>query len=166
MNSKTTRPIVFSIIFTLICGCTSFKTLNQKRFTVDLSSLDWVQFSRTINGKGDVAPVTVRLQLAGSGYLEYKSGRSTKVTTDFWQDTSASNWHDIHTDYIVLSKEETLKYYQRLVDAGVYDRIKQTKNETEGANLAILARIEFEKKLILTGDPVFIKIFDELLAKF
>ncbi len=166
MNLKTTILTTSCITLSLLCGCVSFETLNQKRFTVDLSPLDWVQFSRTIHGKENVAPVTIRLQLAGSGHLEYRSGRSTRVKTDFWQKTDSANWQDIQIDYIVLSRQETERIYQRLVDAGVYDKVKLSKEETAAASLAILARIGFEKKLTLTSDPVLIKIFDELLAKF
>ena len=164
MNLKITAYATLAL--SLFCGCVSFETLNQKRFTVDSSPLDWVQFSRTIHGKGNVAPTTIRLQLDGSGYLEYRSGRSPRVKTDFWQKTDANNWQDIQTDHIVLSREETVKFYQRLVDAGIYDRVKLTKEEKAAASLAILARIGFEKKLTLTNDPVFIKIFDDLLANF
>ncbi len=166
MNSKTTILTFLCIALTFFCGCASFESLSQKRFTVESSSLDWVQFSRTIQGDDKVEPKTIRLQLDGSGYLEYKSGKSSRVKNDFWQESEADNWQDLQTDHIVLSQEETVKYYQRLVDAGIYDRVKQTKEEKAVASLAILARIDFEKKLTLTSDPVLIKIFDELLAKF
>jgi hypothetical protein len=166
MNFKTLLITTSCLALTLLCGCATLDKLNQKRFTVEHSSLDWVQFSRTVNGKDDKNPVTVRLQLDGSGYLELRTGRSTRVKDDFWQQSATDNWQDIRTDRVVLSQDETVKIYQRLVDAGVYDRTKQRKEERAKATLAILARIDFEKKLVVTNDPVFIKIFDDLLAKF
>jgi len=163
------KTLIFTTLFiTLVtlCGCATLDKLSTKRFTVEHSSLDWVQFSRTIKGNDEKNPVTVRLQLDGSGYLEFRSGRSSRVKDDFWQQSPTDNWQDIRTDRVVLSQDETVKIYQRLVDAGVYDRIKQTKEEKAEATLAILARIDFEKKLVVTNDPVFIKIFEDLLAKF
>jgi len=163
MNLKTSLTILTGL--TLLCGCATLDKLNQKRFTVESSSLDWVQFSRTVKvKKGN--PVTIRLQLDGSGYLEYREGRSGRVRDDFWQQSDDADWRDIKTDRVVLSRKDTVKIYQRLVDAGIYDRKKQTEEEKAAATLAILARIDFEKKLVLTSDPVFIKIFDDLLANF
>jgi len=166
MNFKTTALTIFCITLTIFCGCASLETLSQKRFTVESSSLDWVQFSRTIQGNDKEVPRTIRLQLDGSGYLEYRSGKSSRVKNDFWQESNSDHWQDMHTDHLVLSKSDTLKYYQRLVDAGIYDRVRLSKEEKAIASLAILARIDFEKKLTLTSDPVLIKIFDDLLAKF
>ena len=165
MNFKTSLAILSFLTLTLMCGCTTFDSMNQKRFTVESSSLDWVQFSRTVKIKGE-DPVTVRMQLDGSGYLEYREGRSVRVKNDFWQQSTDTNLTDIKTDRVVLSQDETVKIYQRLVDAGIYDRIKQTKDQKAEATLAILARIDFEKKLVVTNDPVFIKIFEDLLEKF
>jgi hypothetical protein len=165
MNTKISSTILSCLALILMCGCTTLDNMNKKRFTVESSSLDWVQFSRTVKVK-DEDPVTVRLQLDGSGYLEYREGRSGRVKDDFWQQSNDDNWRDIKTDRIVLSRDDTVKIYQRLVDAGIYDRIKQTKEQKAKATLAILARIDFEKKLVLTSDPVFIKIFDELLSNF
>lgn len=166
MNLKTNTLTISCITLSLFCGCVSFETLSQKRFTVESSALDYVQFSRTIDNKSKETSRTIWIQLNGSGYLECRIGKSSRVKTDFWQNTESDNWQDLQTDHIVLSREETLKYYQRLVDAGVYDKVKQTKEEKASTSLAIFAKISFEKKLTLTSDPVFIKIFDELLNKF
>lgn len=163
---SNTYVILCCFGLSLLSGCASFEAINQKRFTVESSSLDWVLFSRTIKNNDKSTPKIIKLELYGSGYLKYSSGKSSRVKTGFWQNTESENWQDIQTDQIVISRDETLKFYQRLVDAGVFDKVKTSKEEQARASLAILARIGFEKKLVLTNDPVFIKIFDDLLAKF
>jgi hypothetical protein len=163
---KLTLMLTAGLILSGLCGCKTMEKLGRKRFTVESSSLDWVQFSRTLAPNGAEPPVTIHLQLDGSGYLQYRIGKSVRVRDDFWQHNTGGNWQDMQTDQIVLSRDETVAFYQRLVDAGIYDYRKKDKERDKHATLAILARIDFQKKLILTNEPVFLKIFEDLLDKF
>ena len=165
LKPKISAFIILGLVFSF-CGCATLEKLSRKRFKVESSSLDWVQFSRTLKSEDGKPPVTVHLQLDGSGYLECRIGTSVRVKDDFWQHNGGGNWQDMQTDQVVLSRDETVAFYQRLVDAGIYDYRKKDKEQDAHATLAILARIDFQKKLILTNDPVFLKIFNELLAKF
>ncbi len=148
---------------TVTAGCSS---LTQVRFTVQSSSLDYVQFRSTRPSSSGGAPSVVKLELAGSGYLEYISGRSERVRDAFWQESAAPNWQDIRTDHVVLTQDETVVIYQRLVDAGVFDNVRRQQTDAASAHLAVLASIRFRKKLVLTSDPVYLDIFSELLARF
>lgn len=150
----------------ILCGCATLDKYNRKRFKVEYSPLDYVQFSRTITDS-DGKPLSVHLQLDGSGYLECRVGRSSRVGNDFWEDPTGKggSWHDMRSDRIVISREEMLSVYQKLVDAGVFDKVKRDKNK-KTHKLAVLAKMGFEKNLLMTDDPVFLRIFDELLARF
>jgi len=147
----------------LLAGCAS---LTQDRFTVEPSSLDYVQFRSTRPSPGGGAPSVIKLELAGSGYLEYLSGTSERVRDGFWQESGEPNWQDLRKDHLVLTQEETVAIYQRLVDAGVFDNVRKRDADAADARLAILASIRFRKKLVLTDDPVYLAIFDELLSRF
>lgn len=144
-----------------LAGCAS---LTQVRFTVDPSALDYVQMRRVLPSKGNEKPIVIRMELAGSGYLDYRSGRSVRVRNNFWQESDAPDWLDLKTDHIVLTHEETRIIYQRLVDAGIFD-LKQ-KEKPNGDDLAIMGCIGFEKRILFTKDPIYNALFDELLAKF
>lgn len=147
----------------LASGCAS---MSQRRFTVDSSALDYVQFRQAIVTRDSKAPFVKSLELSGSGYLEYSRGRSERVRNDFWQESSSPNLDDLRTDFIVLTQEETVAIYQRLVDAGIFDGYQREKASTNATKLLVLARIHFEKKAISTTKPIYLEIFNELIAKF
>ncbi len=157
---KTTALLLTA---TLLAGCS---TLTEVRFTVEPSSLDYAQFRTSRPSRNGGPPTVVRLELAGSGYLEYRSGRSERVRNGFWQESESPDWEDLHTDHVVLTQEETVAIYQRLVDAGIFDRVRQKEPTGRPSSLAVMASIRFKKELILTSDPVYVEIFEELLSKF
>ena len=164
-------PRVWSVARFLLIGMTGAAaggcaSLSRVRFTVEESSLDYVHFRQTEIVDGDKAPIVKALELNGSGYLEYRTGRSERVRDGFWQESTSPHLEDLHTDRLVLSQEETVAFYQRLVDAGIFDGIQKEK-ATEGApKILVYARIAFEKRVIITTNPVYAEIFDELLSRF
>ena len=166
---KINRIMTVLVALMMFSGCASISNtwtkLHQKRFKVDLSPLDYVQFSRRIGVQGG-QPLEVHLELDGSGALECRIGRSIRVQNDFWQTPEGGDWRDLRCDRVVLTKEQTRDVYQRLVDAGVFDDIKPKKDIAKKDALVILAKMGFEKKAIVTDDPVFNKIFKELLHNF
>ena len=167
MNRRNIRSILgivqISGALALASGCAA---LSQLRFTVDASALDYVQFRQAIVTSDSEAPYVKSLELSGSGYLEYTRGRSERVRNDFWQESSSPDLDDLRTDFIVLTQEETVAIYQRLVDAGFFDGYQREKASTNTTKLLILARIHFEKKVISTTKPIYLEIFNELIAKF
>jgi len=167
MNRPTIIRILgivqISCALALVSGCAS---LSQRRFTVDSSALDYVNFRQAIVTSESEAPFVKSLELSGSGYLEYTRGRSERVRDDFWQESASPNVDDLRADFIVLTQEETVAIYQRLVDAGIFDGYKRSKASTNTTKLLISARIHFEKKVISTTKPIYLEIFNELIAKF
>ena len=150
-------------VLTIQAGCTS---LTQVRFTVEPSSLDYAQFRASRPTPNGGNPVVVRLELAGSGYLEYRSGRSARVRDGFWQESESPDWQDLRTDHVILRQEETVAIYQRLVDAGIFDNRRGDKPGNAPSTLAVLASIRFRKQLILTSDPIYVQLFEELIGMF
>jgi hypothetical protein len=147
----------------LLCvGCAS---LQQDRFVVKPSALDYLQIVRTHSVQGNDRPVTMRLDLDGSGYLQMTAGRSERVRTGFWQEASSAEWQDLRRDYVVLSPEKTRAYFQAFVDAGAYDKPPENKNKQE-PELAILIAIGSKKNLRLTSDPAFLQLYHQLLREF
>lgn len=164
MSTTKTPAATLAIACALIAlaGCAS---LSQVRFAVKPSALDYVQLRRIQGTNTDTPPRVIRLELTGSGYLDYKSGRSVRVRDNFWQESNSENWRDLKSDHIVLSAEETLAFYQRFVDAGLFDQRTTEQQDSDAAALTIMGCIGFEKKIIFTKAPVYNEIFDELLEK-
>jgi hypothetical protein len=163
MNVRLMHTAILTAALTTLTGCTS---LTQVRFTVEPSSLDYAQFRASRPSTKGEAPTVIKLELAGSGYLEYRSGRSERVRDGFWQESESPDWQDLRKDHLVLTQDETVAIYQRLVDAGIFDTLKREKPSNSPSALAVLLNIRFRKKVILTNDPVYIQIFEELLARF
>ena len=163
--SRTARlaPVLLAAAALAVAGCTA---LNQVRFTVKPSSLDYAQFRRTrvspVNGHVE----TLRLDLSGSGFLELTSGRSERVSSGFWRESDSPTWQDLRKDHVMLTETEATAILQRLVDAGMFDRKRDPRKDPPPHDLAILAAIRFEKRLVLTADPAFHRIFDALLERF
>jgi len=146
----------------LMPGC---QTLQQDRFDVQPSSLDYVQLVRTHLPPGDAQPETLRLELSGTGYLQFDAGRSERVRTGFWKDFDSPDWDDWRRDYVVLPSGKTEQYFQAFVDAGAFDQAEQPTT-TEEPELAILIVVGNRKSLVLTDAPAYRKIFTDLLAEF
>jgi hypothetical protein len=143
----------------LAAGCAS---LNEVRFTVDPSGLDYAQFrisrASAIDGKAE----TIRIDLSGSGFLEMTTGQSERVTESFWQPSDNPNWQDLHRTHEMLSADETTAIFQQLVDLGMFDRKQPEEATPPPHDLAILAQIGFKKRLILTSRKDYRELFDKL----
>jgi len=161
--------MLFAVAVLLLGGCASmsrkWEEMHRVRFKVDLSALDYVQFNRRLVKKGQ-KPVDVNIELDGSGLLQCRVGRSVRVQNDFWQSPEGGSWQDLRSDRVALSREETSSIYQRLVDAGVFDKVRDKKAQGGRKSLVILAKMGFNKQILATDDAAFIKIFDELFARF
>lgn len=164
MEMNAIRILLLCTLAMVLHGLAGCASLTQVRFTVDPSALDYVQLRRVLRPIGNEKSIVIRLELAGSGYLDYRSGRSVRVRDNFWQESNAPDWQDLQTDHLVLTQEETRIVYQRFVDAGLFDH--NQKPPPDGYNLAIMGCIGFEKRVLFTNDPVYSALFEELLAKF
>lgn len=132
---------------------------------VNPSALDYLQIVRSFVPEGSDTPITIRLDLAGSGHLQRTAGRSERVRNRFWQEAQNADWEDWRQDYVVLSPADTLAFFQAFVNAGFFDRPLHKKHD-ENPDLAILIAIRKRKNLLLTSDPVYHQVFADLLRRF
>lgn len=153
---------VFLLLLVAAAGCTA---LNEVRFTVDPSSLDYAQFRIVCSSPVDGKPETIRVDLSGSGFLEMTTGRSERVTDSFWRQSEDPAWQDLHRAHVMLSAAETAAIFQKLVDLGIYDRKQPEEATPPPHDLAVLVAIGFRKKLVLTSRTDYRRLFDELEAR-
>jgi hypothetical protein len=160
---RVSRLLLVACLLATANGCAY---LSRVRFTVEESSLDYVQFRQVKDAEGGPSPIVNCLELSGSGYLEYRTGRSERVRDGFWQESTSPHLEDLHSDHLVLSQEETVAICQRLVDAGFFDGKQKQESDENAPKIIILARIGFEKRVIVTASAVYVDIFEELMLKF
>ncbi len=139
--------------------------MREDRFVVRSSALDYMQIIRSHIPHGADRPETLRLDLTGSGYLQLTAGRSERVRSGFWQESSSPDWSDWRRDYVVLSPARTLAYFQAFVNAGIFDRRPRSEPD-ENADLVILIAVGNRKNVLFTDAPVYHQIFSEMLSEF
>jgi len=153
---------LFLFLLAAVAGCAS---INEVRFTVDPSSLDYAQFRIVRPSPVDGKSETIRIDLSGSGFLEMTTGRSERVTESFWQQSEDPVWQDLHRTHVMLSAAETAVLYQKLVDLGIFDRKQPKEAKQPPHDLAVLVAIGFRKQLVLTSRPEYRRLFDDLEAR-
>jgi len=159
---KTPGYLFTLLVATTIAGCAVF---NEVRFSANPSPLDYVQFRISRPSVTDGKQETIRLDLSGSGFLEITTGGSERVLDGFWKESSDPAWQDIRRDHVFLSEQDTIAVFQSLVDLGMFDRRQDPEKNPPPHHLAILASINTNKRLILTGQPEYNRIFDMLLER-
>lgn len=160
--------VLIGAVGLLTAGCSS--TFNPPtRWAVDLSALDYVQFLLTPPppSPGE-KPTVIKLELTGTGYMTGSAGRSDRVASGFWTERNDQSWDHMESDQVVISRERTGAYFQRLVDLGFFDRKFPGLDPDDDASqaLAVLGSINKRKQVRLTADPGVRAIFDELLGEF
>lgn len=93
--------------------------LQGDRFTVDPSSLDWLEIAYTPRRNDPDFPQTCRLSLLGSGEMTFRTGRSPLVWDDFSTKREDPNWNDIWEDRIHIGEDAMGELLQSFVDLGV-----------------------------------------------
>jgi hypothetical protein len=159
MIKKTTATC---LLLLAAAGCAS---LNEVRFTVEPSALDYAQFRIIRPSPVDGKSETIRIDLSGSGFLEMLTGTSERVTDSFWRQSEDPAWQDLHRTHAILSPDETAIIFQKLVDLGIFDH-KQPKEATPPPHdLAVLVAVKFRKRLLLTSRSDYRQLFDDLEAR-
>ncbi len=158
MNA-TCLAIIIAIAAT---GCAS---LHEDRFTARPSPLDYVQFRMSRISPVSGIPETIRLDLSGSGFLEITTGASERVRESFWKESDNPAWQDLHRDHTFLHADETAAAFQALVNAGIFDHRHDPRQNPPPHDLAVLAAIGSRKRLVLTGQAAYHRIFEILLER-
>lgn len=159
------KRFIFSGILLATLAAAGCAALNEVRFTVNSSSLDYAQFRVSRPSPVDGHAETIRIDLSGSGFLEVTTGRSERVGNSVWQESENPDWQDLHRDHVMLTETETVAVFQRLVNAGIFDYKQPAEKTPPPPDLAVLLAIGFQKRLILTRRPEYRQVFDMLLEK-
>ena len=154
-----------AITLSLLAGCQTFDSMNEVRFEVDPSPLDYLQLRRVLPATADRPAQVVRFDLSGLGYLEYQAGRSERTSDPFWQQSDKADWQDLRRDVVTLTPEETQLVFQHVVDTGIFDRFPQKTDPERHYKVAVMARVAFEKSFRFSDDATFIQLFDALLRR-
>jgi hypothetical protein len=149
-------------------GCSTWRGAMNGHFQVDLSPMDSMQLLYFPGAAATGTAVPVRLGLTGSGHLEMATGRSPRVLDPFWKQSNNPDWSDLRTDQLVLGWQETRVCFQRLVDAGCYEKTMRPTEDKPNTvrHVKIMAFVGGEKAFLITDKPEFLQLAADLMARF
>jgi hypothetical protein len=162
--------VCLSLMLTL-GGCKSFNSPFDRppRWKVELSSLDSVAFkwtpSKVIHAE---SPRTVIIELMGNGYMTIASGVGGKVNDPFQDAIDGQAPADERRDQMTLSESDTKRFYQRVVDAGFFEKQFDLSKEAQkgGHSLLIFAKINGRTHIQSTDAPEMMALYRILLNAF
>ena len=142
--------------------------LAPKLFTVDLSSLDWIEISYFPRDNDPVFALPCRLNLMGSGEIIFQTGRSPRLWDSFSEKVQDPYWDELFTDRMHLERADMQALYQELVDAGLYplrpSRVRQQEISKPFAR--VNGKIHRERVLRIVSERRLIRIIERTLDSF
>lgn len=161
---KTIRAIAWVSLAGLLAGA---GCATHVRFAVDPSPLDSIQILYIAKTADGSAAHPIRLDLEGSGYLRLLSGQSSRVMDPYWKNQAAENWSDLQTEQTVMSREETARFLQRLVNAGFFDRQFSPEDRPPVGlpRATIAARVAKRRNVQVTCDPQLLELVQDLFSR-
>jgi hypothetical protein len=161
-------PMFAVILSVLATGCSSTGGRNAPRFEVDLGFQDYASLTyfELSESASEENPRLRRIELSGSGHLQYAMGRSSRVSEGFWAQSDEKYWRDLYTDQVVIGGGETRAFLQALVNAGVFERKLQGRHVEKPGNdyVFVHARINGRDGVLMSDAPAFLKIYKDLEA--
>ncbi|MDD2598010.1 MAG: hypothetical protein PHO37_02125 [Kiritimatiellae bacterium] len=134
------KNILFSILvaaLTFSSGCFD-PFYHNPYFKVDESGLNWLEiYHKQISGKK-----LVRVRIDGNGVIKVKEGTSPLVGDGFAHDNSHENWEDIRDYRLTVSREETNRIFQELVNNGLFLEQKKSDDSPEGTAIMAFGNIQ------------------------
>ena len=114
----------FGLLLLFASGCAVPQNVREgdlkgRVFTVEESSLDWLEIAYTPRRGDPDFEMPCRLSLFGSGEMVFRTGRSPQVWDDFSTKTGDPDWNDIRIDRRHIGGEAMTELLQSFVDAGV-----------------------------------------------
>ncbi len=143
--------------------------LKPPHWTVEANPLDYVQFLCGANQESTSGAEALKLELLGTGYLTAWSGRSTRVTSEFWHEpTNDDRWDEYSSDSVHVSENYVRACYQHLVDTGFFENESMFHRQTAGPKqgIFVVASINGRKKAGFTNDPDVEAAVRELMKQF
>lgn len=153
MLARHARAAV-AIAALLVAGCVTAP------IKVGESHLNWVIVTyRPV--KGDPC----RINLVGTGYIDYIEGASPLVADDFSTDVSNARWQDKYQERLGLQPSEVRTWIQRLVDAGLGQKLGKIPKERQGTTDVVFVRgnIDFKKMACVTDDEKMVAVVRSLI---
>jgi len=157
------KRLFASLVFMVYLGGCAM--LTEDRFVVKPSALDYAQFRTSRPSPVDGKPEVIRLDLSGIGYLEMTRGRSERIGDGFWKPSENPDWQDLQRSHVMLDEADTVAVFQKLVNAGHFDRGPTGKRHPPPHDLAVLLAIGFKKGVVLTSRADYVDLFNDLLER-
>ena len=160
---KSIIPILF--IALVLTGCQTFK---PKPIVVEPGFRDFAllnyypKFKESDKGN----QVLIRLELNGTGLLKCTQGRSSRVSSSWWNPKD-DNWENYFVDQVFVNPDDLKSSLQALVDLGILDRKKQGDQRTDklDAYLVLQTRIGKKEGFMLTDSDEAIQLYKKLYAR-
>ena len=161
------KSIISILLVALVMtGCQTFK---PKPVVVDPGFRDYAllnyypEFSEKEKGK----QLLIRLELNGTGLLKCTKGRSSRVSSSWWNPKD-DNWDNYFTDQIFIGEDDLQTSLQTLVDIGILKRKMQGDQRTDklGAYLVVQTRIGKKEGFMMTDSAESMQLYEKLYARF
>ena len=164
--------VLLSLTLLLVSGCASpvqeDGRLRHKQFTVELSSLDWIEIAYFPSRTNSLIKNPCRLSLFGSGEVEFQTGRSPQLWSAFSDKVDDPYWNDLFKDRMHLSPDEMQSVYQAFVDEGIVPKGSFTLKEenVKPPYIKVSAQIGREKVRMATDNPRLIQLVEDAMQNF
>ena len=166
--------IIASLLFS---GCAFFTGVDSdgypvpKKFTVEISNLDWIVVDYYPRKGDPVFSMPCRLEFHGSGEIEFRTGRSPQVASSFSTKVDSPHWNEVFTDRRHIGQDAMERFYQSMVDAGLFPKMQnkaatRLQGEEGDAHVRIKASIRYDKTTRMTDDPRILRALQPYLDYF
>lgn len=150
----------------MVAGC---KTFEPKPVIVEPGFRDYAlltyypKFKENNKGK----QLLIRLDLNGTGLLQCTQGRSSRVSSSWWNPKDDA-WEDYFTDQIFINEDDLKISLQALADLGILERKKQGDQRVDklAAYLVLQIRIGKKEGFMMTDSAAAMQVYEKLYARF
>ncbi len=154
------------LVLLLATGC---QTFTPKPVVVEPGFRDYAllnyypEFNKAEKGK----QLLIRLELNGTGLLKCTQGRSSRVSSSWWNPKD-DNWENYFTDQVFINADNLQASLQALADLGILKRKQQGDQRVDklGAYLVLQARIGKKEGFMMTDSPEAMQLYKKLYANF
>ena len=162
------RLLTLILVLAAAVGCRSTSPEGDvmSRFS-EPTGLDYMLFLYQPAPENDpISRLPIRMEVHGSGYLEMLTGRSSRVTDDFWKNTEDVHWQDLRSDRVIIPKDRATAYFRRFIAAGVFEEAPDEDADAKAPSLIVSMRLGRKKRARVTSREDFLELFRQLLAEF
>ena len=141
--------------------------LRHKKFTVKLSSLDWMEVAYYPRPNDRRFRNICKLSFFGTGETIFKTGRSPQLTSSFSHDVENPYWNEIFADRMHLSEKEMQSVFQAFVNEGAvpndYSSLTKREKDHHPPYVKIIGTIGYEQFGIATANEHLVSLVEECI---